>query len=497
MSQYQDIWPSSGITDLEDYSLPADFSSLHQMKHDWEEKRLLLGSSDQLETFTKQLHRDWAIETGIIENLYDLDRGVTQTLILQGFHASLIPHGSANKSADQIVAMLEDQQAALEGLFDFVKQARKLSISYIKELHAVMTRSQNSTEARTPDGEVIDVELKRGDWKTQPNFPERNGVIYRYCPPEHVDSEMQRLIEIHRLHVQNDVPPELQAAWLHHRFSQIHPFQDGNGRIARALATLIFIRSGLFPMTIPRDEKTVYIEALERADVGDMRSLLYVISRRQRVAYDRAMASLDRIASDDESFEDAAAALGTVYRKRNGVVATRLKERIEKLGGWVYSSLNSHAEKATNLMRLNAENETPAEHAGGGFGGRGGPRSPVGIDVVGTSEAEETNLFERLRGRILNQWTSVSHKPSRSYEVIVRVEKEFRIFVHIYATNPEVEESLNVVAFAASGATAIPLDIAPFHWAAHVNSGDVAERVVPWTNDVIRKGLIWIRRNFD
>ena len=46
--------------------------------------------------------------------------------------------------------------------------------------------------------------------------------------------------ELHRNH--HDVAPEVEAAWLHHRFTQIHPFQDGNGRIARALATLIFVK---------------------------------------------------------------------------------------------------------------------------------------------------------------------------------------------------------------------------------------------------------------
>ena len=42
--------------------------------------------------------------------------------------------------------------------------------------------------------------------------------------------------------------PEVEAAWLHHRFGQIHPFQDGNGRVARALATMIFLRAGFVPL---------------------------------------------------------------------------------------------------------------------------------------------------------------------------------------------------------------------------------------------------------
>lgn len=52
-----------------------------------------------------------------------------------------------------------------------------------------------------------------------------------------------------------EVSPEVEAAWLHHRFTQIHPFQDGNGRIARLLASLVFIKAGWFPLVVTRDDR--------------------------------------------------------------------------------------------------------------------------------------------------------------------------------------------------------------------------------------------------
>jgi hypothetical protein len=45
--------------------------------------------------FEKRLRREWAIETGIIEDVYTLDRGVTRILIEKGIDAALIPHGTA------------------------------------------------------------------------------------------------------------------------------------------------------------------------------------------------------------------------------------------------------------------------------------------------------------------------------------------------------------------------------------------------------------------
>ena len=185
-------------------------------------------------------------ETGLIERLYTFDRGITQLLIEHGIQAHLIPHEHV-ANPDVVVAMITDHEAAVDGLFDFVKGERSLSTSYIKELHALITRHQETVESIDSLGRQTTVPLRRGAYKVLPNNPRRlDGTIHEYCPPERVDSEMERLISMH--HQRSDVAPEVEAAWLHHRFTQIHPFQDGNGRVARSLATLLFIKAGWFPL---------------------------------------------------------------------------------------------------------------------------------------------------------------------------------------------------------------------------------------------------------
>lgn len=287
-----DIWPpETGILDL-----PEDWESLRvrsvaDIQREWQARKAEIEGSEALAIFTEQLHREWSIETGLIENLYDIERGVTETLIEQGFQASLLEHGSTNKPPEYVIALLKDQQAALEGLFAFVKQDRKLTVGYIKELHAAMTRSQEVTDAIDPQGNRVEVPLLRGDWKKHPNYPRRNGHVFRYCPPEQVATEMDRLVEMHGAHAEQGVPPEVEAAWLHHRFTQIHPFQDGNGRVARALASLVLIRAGLFPLVVPRDEKTTYLNMLESGDAGDLRPLCLFVARRQDAQFRKAQSA--------------------------------------------------------------------------------------------------------------------------------------------------------------------------------------------------------------
>ena len=161
---------------------------------------------------------------------------------------------------------------ALEGIFDFIKSEGSFSISYIKALHAVLLRSQRVIEARDFLDRPVEVELIKGDWKKQPNYPIRNDIIFKYCPPEQVPSEMERLLELYEGQLARGVPTEIRAAWLHHRFTQIHPFQDGNGRLARAITSFILIKDGLFPLVVTREDRTMYLDALEAADRDNLKA---------------------------------------------------------------------------------------------------------------------------------------------------------------------------------------------------------------------------------
>ena len=102
--------------------------------------------------------------------------------------------------------------------------------------------------------------------------------------PEQVTVEMERLVEFYDRYRREGVVPEVLSAWLHHRFVQIHPFHDGNGRVARALASLVFVRQGWFPLVVHRDQRIDYIDALETADRGDLVPLVGLFAAAQRKA---------------------------------------------------------------------------------------------------------------------------------------------------------------------------------------------------------------------
>jgi len=273
----------SPITDLGDNPKSLTDGELESLQRVWRRQKDELIEPKALEEFEKRLRREWSIETGIIENVYTLDRGITRTLIEKGIDAALIPHGASNRDSTLVARIIQDHYDALEGMFDFVGGQRQISTSYIKELHAALLRNQGTHTVVDQFGQAFEKPLEKGQYKTVPKSPTRpDGTIHEYCPPEHVASEMDRLLSMYAEHQAQGIPPEVEAAWLHHRFTQIHPFADGNGRVARAVASLVFIKAGWFPLIVDRDQWDRYVEALEKADDKDLRPLVTLLVEAQR-----------------------------------------------------------------------------------------------------------------------------------------------------------------------------------------------------------------------
>lgn len=282
------IW--APITDFPTHPEALNDPALAPLVQSWVERQGELQSRDSYRTFIEKLRRQWAIETGILERLYTLSDSATKTLIEHGLDAALIGQEDTDRSPAMVLSLIRDQHHAIEGLYQFVSQQRSLSASYIRELHQVITASQDYCDVINTLGHETQTQLIRGAWKRLPNhITFDDGSRFEYCPPEHVDSEVESLVRLHLKHVENGVSPEVEAAWLHHRFSLIHPFQDGNGRVARCLATLIVLRAGWLPLVVTRHDRPSYIEALRSADKGELRPLVMLFAELERKSIRQAL----------------------------------------------------------------------------------------------------------------------------------------------------------------------------------------------------------------
>lgn len=242
----------------------------------------------ELQRFNERLVRRLSVETGIIERLYDVDRGTTNVLVEQGFREDLVPRESTNVEPAHLVAVLSDHESAWTLVQQCVDGTRELTIGLIHELHQAYTAHQPAVVAYDRDGRRYETPLLRGAFKVHPNSVTLwSGAVHEYCPPVQVAPEMERLLALLEEYKDNDVL--LVAAWFHHRFTQVHPYQDGNGRVARALTCLILLRGGLLPIVVDRDDRAEYLDALEAADAGDISVLARLFARLEEAVMLRAL----------------------------------------------------------------------------------------------------------------------------------------------------------------------------------------------------------------
>ena len=292
----------------------------------WQERKSDLEHNGAYQEFLRRLQREWAIETGIIEQLYKWEPEVTEELISKGIEAAVIANrGGLNlEEAESVKNLIEDQRAVLLELSSLDDGERPFSEHFIRGMHAQFTTHQEHTDALTPDGDAIRVPLLRGAYKKWPNNPSRsNGVVHQYCPPEIVQEEMERLVSWYQ-QAPVDTPVEVLSAWLHHRFTQIHPFQDGNGRVARALASLVFLEARVFPLVIRGSDRQVYIDALEKADKGDITSLVNLFAKRQKDSILRAI-GLEQQVQQEGHAEQIISAAVQILRDRMAADTQREK----------------------------------------------------------------------------------------------------------------------------------------------------------------------------
>lgn len=129
--------------------------------------------------------------------------------------------------------------AAMELIFESFSEI-SLSDNHIKQLHGLLLKYSTKDERH------------RGQYKTLPNQVEAFdaegksvGVIFATAAPFDTPRLMETLLAWTRQAVEGgEHHPLLVIAVFVVRFLAIHPFQDGNGRLARALTTLLLLRAG-------------------------------------------------------------------------------------------------------------------------------------------------------------------------------------------------------------------------------------------------------------
>ncbi|MBT2531343.1 Fic family protein [Arthrobacter sp. ISL-48] len=357
--------------------------------------------------------RATAFETGAVENLYD--EGATYTVAMEhpGWEEELerSGDGAAQHFADQLAAYFQVREWAETPL------ERPLAEVDIRDLHTIATKSQEIHPVRTQFG-TQDHRFISGAYKTELNAVlERDGNIHHYAPPNQVPQEMEELLRTCRSEEFINAHPVLKCAYVHWVIAHIHPFADGNGRVARAFSSMPLLESYGVPFVVYASKKRRYLQALEAADNHHHQEMVdYVAERLESVlsylaellesarTAEQADASLTQIqnllAFQQDRLETREEAANRVHK---GLEKLLREEAAERLGaqsiqsevdqkGYAYRPIfgisggGSYSQVGTNDIRLRLSVNAVSEH-----------RSDTGV-AVGYATKESSNAVVIISG---------------------------------------------------------------------------------------------------
>lgn len=169
---------------------------------------------------------------------------------------------------------LEEMKASNVGLkmtqYEATDVKKPLTETFIRTLHKTLLREDYKVYRNTPDGLTTSYTIHAGCYKTRPNSViTRYGDRFDYASPEETPALMNDLVAWYNEAEQSQEYTPMQLAILfHYRYIRIHPFEDGNGRIARLMVNFILARHGLPMMVVRSRTKQKYLDALHKADMN-------------------------------------------------------------------------------------------------------------------------------------------------------------------------------------------------------------------------------------
>jgi Fic family protein len=203
----------------------------------------------------------------------------------------LFEHDPEVADSTPSVREVENNFRVLERAFDIVRR-RGLSLADVRGLHAILFDGVEHPPAFV--GRFREVQNWIG------NSRRIEEARYVPPPPTSVPGLMQQLVDF--LRAEDDLPPLVRAAMVHYQFEAIHPFDDGNGRIGRAIVLAQLHREGAIddPLLNPsagleRNRREYYDCLLDVSRRGSWGSWIELFCRSIADEADESVRKLNRL----------------------------------------------------------------------------------------------------------------------------------------------------------------------------------------------------------
>ena len=196
---------------------------------------------------------DWKIKY-----IYNTDKIEGNILTMQDVRTILTIGNELVKKDKKAILETTNSRTALDNIFD---TSNELTVEFIKKLNLA-----------TQQG----IEESAGNYKIEDNcvINDSGILVDNTTPPEFVDERVRLLVDWYNKN-NNTLHPLVLALVVHNQFVYIHPFDDGNGRVARLLFNFILIKHGYFPIIFYNDMKEKYYSHIRGTKYGDIKQAVY------------------------------------------------------------------------------------------------------------------------------------------------------------------------------------------------------------------------------
>ncbi len=237
---------------------------------------------------------------------------------------------------------LEEMKAhnvALKMVLEEAPTDNPLTETFIRQVHKTLLREDYEVYRNLPDGMTTSYTVHAGCYKTRPNSViTPSGERFEYASPEETPILMADLMKwYHNEEANGKLSPLELAAIFHYRYIRIHPFEDGNGRIARLIMNFILARHNYPLIVVPTKTKLQYLNALALVD-----------NRVGKIPSNGAHASPEQV----KPFVDYLEQLMVIEMQTDIVVAGGVGNQWWYNGGWVHFN-NHNVVEIINLLVQN------------------------------------------------------------------------------------------------------------------------------------------------
>ena len=206
-----------------------------------------------------------AIHSNAIE-----DKAVDRIFLQVMLHgAGILDKAAISRHYGNAATELKGQESLLRWLESEATNRKPFSIFMIQEMHRMIF------EKSIPDmaGKFREGEVRISGMRHMPPHHHQIPVALQ----QHIDGINESLLEVQVVDKDSFLEVLRISARVHYLVAHVHPFEDGNGRVARAAGDYAMLTHGFYYDVIMTDYRDIYLDALEASMWADTNPLYHFL----------------------------------------------------------------------------------------------------------------------------------------------------------------------------------------------------------------------------